>query len=304
MTIKRIINTVAGVFVALIVIFYAYNYFADRMLETIHRSSKPHDASGVIIGEEAVEIKRADAKTALVIIHGYTSSPSRFYHLLNFLKSNATDVDIYVPLLPFHGRGLEDFKSFNNNEIKKFVTTLLDQKAKEYENLVVIGESYGALVLADILKEPGQYQNAKFIFSSPAFFLNCNSAIDRFQIFVASKFMDYCPSCYGPYTTDEYSKAHARYAQKHGVVCFKSFGELLKLDIVASDALVRIQNPYTIIASRDDDVVSITKIENACAQNPHCTAFIFTDGGHFVHWGKYAEDYKNYLIKALRSTKH
>jgi esterase/lipase len=288
-------------FIILAGLFVVYHYFADRLLETIHKSSKPHDVSGAMIGEEAVEIKRGDAQAALIIIHGYTSSPSRFHHLITFLKSSAVDVDIYAPLLPFHGRALEEFKSFNNDEIKKFVKAFLDTKAKEYKKLVVIGESYGAAVLADLLQTSGQYPNAKFIFSSPGIFLNCNTAMQRMQIFMASKFMDYCPSCYGPYTTDQYSKIHARYAQKHGVVCFKSFGEMLKMDLIARQALTKIQNPYTIIASRDDDVVNIQALESTCAQNMHCTSFIFDDGGHFVHWGKYEENYKEYLLNALRN---
>ena len=291
---------VSIVFVTFIAITLVYNYFADRLLETIHRSSKPFDTSGVVLGEGPIEIKR-NGSTALIIIHGYTSSPSRFYHLINYLKSDTPDVDIYAPLLPFHGKGLEEFKALNNEEIEKFVKAFLDQKEKEYKKLVVIGESYGALILADILQTPNLYPDVKFIFSSPGFFLNCNSAWQRAQIFVASKFMDYCPSCYGPYTTDEFSAVHARFAQKHGVVCFKSFAELLKMDQKASDALGRIKRPYTVIASKDDDVVDVTKIENVCAKNPNCTAFIFPDGGHFVHWGKYSEEYKEYLLKQLRN---
>lgn len=297
MCIKKIIKIVIVSLVAVIVMALSYNYFADRLLETIHRSSKPFDSEGVIIGEEAVEIKRG-GNVALIIVHGYTSSPSRFYKFIEFLKVNAQHADIYAPLLPFHGKGLEEFKSFNNEEIEQFVKKFLDKKSKEYKKIVVIGESYGALVLADILQS-SQYPNATIIFSSPGFFLQCNTPMMRAKMYIASKIMDYCPSCYGPYTTDEYSKVHARYAQKHGVVCFKSFLELLKLDLVTSEALSHSQSPFTIIASKDDDVVDIKKLENACSQNPKCTPFFVPDGGHFVHWGKYSEEYKAYLLKQL-----
>jgi pimeloyl-ACP methyl ester carboxylesterase len=202
-------------------------------------------------------------------------------------------------LLPFHGKGLEEFLVFDNNAIERFVKSFLDSKEKEYKKIVVIGESYGALVLANILKTPGLYKNAHFIFSSPGFFLLCNSPLQKIKIYIASKFMDYCPSCYGPYTTDDYSKVHARFAQKHGVVCFKSFRQLLEMDSITRDELIKIQNPFTIIASRDDDVVDISKIEEACSKNPNCRPFFVADGGHFVHWGKYSEDYKRYLIELL-----
>lgn len=297
MFLKKLFKLVAVLLIALLGIFIIYNYFADRLLETIHRSSKPFDSYGVIIGEEAVEIKRG-GDVALIIVHGYTSSPSRFHKFIEFLKTDAKHVDIFAPLLPFHGKGLEEFKSFNNDEIEKFVKKFLDEKSKEYKKIVVIGESYGALVLADILQST-QYHNATIIFSSPGFFLQANTPMMRAKMYIASKVMDYCPSCYGPYTTDEYSKVHARYAQKHGVVCFKSFLELLKLDTITSNALSHLQSPFTIIASRDDDVVDINKLENACKQNPKCTPFFVPDGGHFVHWGKYSEKYKAYLLKQL-----
>lgn len=284
----------------IIALFKVTNYFGDRSLEAIHQASKPIGQNNIIVGEEAVEIKNG-SKIALVIIHGYTSSPSRFYHLINYLDKNKVPADIYAPLLPFHGRELSAYKSFDNEVIKRYIKDFLAEKSKEYEKLLIIGESYGAVLLVDIINSGNKYPNAEFIFSSPGFYMLESTSSNVSKAKILSWIMDYCPTCYDPYLTDEYSAKHARYAQKHGVVCLHSMHQMMSKEQQVRDILPKFDAPHTMVSSLDDDVTDAPKVKEICEANLNCTPMFFEDGGHFVHWGKHAETYQRFILQTLKN---
>ena len=292
---------------AILILFlglYIHNYFVDRQLERLHENSNLKTDVGIVEGEGNFE-EKSDSDTAVIIIHGFTSSPSRFYHLRKKLSAHSkiNPIDIYVPLLPYHGRSLEDFKEFDHSKIKKFVRIFLEKKRAAYKKIILIAESYGSLVLLDILKDHPHLKPEKLIFSSPALYLKANTPFNRKIMSVISPFMDYCTSaflgCYKPYIVDKNTARHATHAKKHGVVFVNPTRKLFEIDNKMQIFFENLEISHEVILGGSDYTVGIKEIIHSCNNNkPHCSMSLYR-GGHLVHWGPDAEKYENHILKCI-----
>jgi esterase/lipase len=85
---------------------------------------------------------------ALIMIHGMCHTPAHFDSLFKHFKKN-TNLDIYAPLLKYHGRKLED-------QCKAKITLILEQLEKDinhvtsnkkYKKVYCLGHSFGSMLL-------------------------------------------------------------------------------------------------------------------------------------------------------------
>lgn len=288
-----------------IISFFVSNYIIDRKLERIHEDSKPKFSDGIMIGEESFESKNG-SDTALIIIHGFTSSPSRFYHLRNKLASmESVPLDIHIPLLPYHGKSLQEFSRFNHSKIRTFVKDFLEEKRKGYKKIVLVAESYGSLIMLDILNEHPHLKPEKLIFSAPALYLKANNSKNRHALKWISPFMDYCTipllGCYQPYVVDKYTAKHAQHAKKHGVVFINPTRELFEIDSKLRGVFDRLTIPHVVILGEDDRTVGNKEVLSVCRKNSaFCSEKVYR-GGHMVHWGPDANLYEQKILSEIQS---
>ena len=126
----------------------------DREAENILNNIYLKDAQGIIEGEGPIEVKRG-GKEAFIFIHGFMAYPSGFKETIEVLKNNLPHVDLYAPLLPYHGRGLKEAKKFNNRVIESYVNSFIKDKAEQYDKIYVVASSYAGAILSKLLLEKG-----------------------------------------------------------------------------------------------------------------------------------------------------
>lgn len=82
-------------------------------------------------------------KKALLLLHGFTSTPAVFRILIPQLM--AFDA-VFAPALPGHATNLEDFSRTSHQDWTSFVETTYHAIKKDYEHVEVLGLSLGGLL--------------------------------------------------------------------------------------------------------------------------------------------------------------
>lgn len=91
----------------------------------------------------AIHKKIQEQNKAILLLHGFSSSPAVFRLLLPFLN----DYDgIEVPLLPGHGESIEIFSMLQGTQLLQFVEEKYEALRKKYETVDVLGLSLGGLL--------------------------------------------------------------------------------------------------------------------------------------------------------------
>lgn len=80
---------------------------------------------------------------ALLAIHGFSGHPEELRFLATALAERI-NADLHLPLLPGHGTSPADLATKRYHDWYQAVTTRYDQLAAEYQEVVVLGNSFGA----------------------------------------------------------------------------------------------------------------------------------------------------------------
>ncbi len=83
-----------------------------------------------------------NSNTCVLIFHGFSGTPLDLKNLAEQLADE--QLDVYVPLLPYHGVDYEHLADINLEEFFTWGQELIKEKRKEYQQLIVIGISIGA----------------------------------------------------------------------------------------------------------------------------------------------------------------
>jgi carboxylesterase len=96
-----------------------------------------------------IEIKHHTTGRALLLIHGFASSPAVYRNIIPHL----TDYDaIFCPVLPGHGQSLADFSKTKAEDWLSFIEQKFDAIAQQYKNIDVMGLSLGGLLACHLTK--------------------------------------------------------------------------------------------------------------------------------------------------------
>ena len=95
--------------------------------------------NGVV--KEASPVFLSGGRTAVLLIHGFTSSPKEFSELAREIHSKGYTV--YAPLLPGHGTSPEDLKTVDKNDWIDSVLKAYDYLTDNYPLISVVGFSMG-----------------------------------------------------------------------------------------------------------------------------------------------------------------
>jgi esterase/lipase len=261
------------------------------------------DSSGVIDGLQAIKLLQGK-KRAILFVHGFSDSPALFSDLVHDLK-NKVDSDIYVPLLPFHGRDLQSFAQLNNKIILNDLELQINALAKKYQSLTVVGMSYGGALLTSLVNAKRIPDSVNLILYAPAFYLNGNTLLGRTEIHIYGWWRKYCNysilGCKFPsyVSGDEASKSMFDKEKSLQYVVMPAVLQLYQFDLENRQGLRNIHRPYNLIMAVDDNRVSYIKTKAACQSNPYCHFYSFPSGKHIIHWGSNKKRFEDLLIKLI-----
>src|ERR1035437_5110785 len=86
-----------------------------------------------------------DSGAAVLLIHGYTGSPTDFNKLPKFLNENY-GISVFVPLLPGHGTQVEDLVGLTKDDFIKVAKQALEPLLAKYDEVFIGGHSFGGQV--------------------------------------------------------------------------------------------------------------------------------------------------------------
>lgn len=262
------------------------------------------DKDGVINGLQSIVVDHHHDK-ALVLIHGFLQSPTFFKDLIDDLKQNNT-FDIYAPLLPYHGQNLQQAKNFNNEVIVNYIKQYIDQIAKQYKTVTVVGYSYGGVVLVQLASQQQLPKNINLVLYAPGLFVQTNNLQGNLILYSYGLWRDYCNydalGCGSPVydSGDEAAKPliDKEVGLRYEVI--PAIKQLYKFDSQNRDALAKITIPYDLIIATDDNRISYEALKLACMANqPYCHFYPFTSGKHLLHWGKRKKEFEALLLNKI-----
>lgn len=145
---------------------------------------------GIIKSLDSINQSRGNS-TAIIFFHGFSSSPAVFEPVIKDLN-NSYNFDIYAPLLPFHGRDLTSMSEFDNKTIAEFMQDFINHVAKSYDKIIIIGFSYGAAQLLNILGPQKLSNKFEIILFAPSFFIKSNTTWGRLEVLLYGMWRRYC----------------------------------------------------------------------------------------------------------------
>jgi carboxylesterase len=124
---------------------------ANRLLEE-SRIERPRDPeTGILEGAEERRLGPDDAPGAVLLLHGFSSSPRDWADLPNRLADAGWAV--HVPLLPGHGTHPDDLEATTNADLRAAARAAYDALAARHGRVVVAGFSMGGALATELAAE-------------------------------------------------------------------------------------------------------------------------------------------------------
>jgi esterase/lipase len=306
----RVIAKLLGaIFLFLLLFFVGLGKFLDLENERIINQLYLRNKDSVIEGVESREIIHGN-ENAVIIIHGFMDSPWDFTDLIDTLQKDVT-VDIYAPLLPFHGKNLETASAFNPSEIKNSLENYLKTIASKYKSVTALGHSFGGTILINLAASNKLPQNIHLILYAPAIFIKENNFINRLNLTLYKLWRKYCNypelGCSFPHyaSGDTASKQYFDKEKTLRYVVIPATLELYQFDLENRSLFSKINRPFHLIVAKDDNRISFEEQEFLCEKNRNfCNFHPFDTGKHFIHWGKNKKPFEELLISLIKNNKN
>lgn len=294
------------VFIILLALFvgvlFVVGYWLDNKAEKRVENMYLRNKDEIIDGLSSIVIKNGHHK-ALLFVHGFMDSPASFADVVNDIKYK-TNRDIYVPLLPFHGRNLSSAAMFNNQIILDDLSNQINKLAKEYDSLTVVGMSYGGALLTALENENKLPDNVQIILYAPGFYITSNNYITRLQAHIYKSWRKYCDykilGCNFPNYDSGDASAIPMFNKEKSLkyVVIPALLELYKFDLKHRQGLNKIKRPYSLIIAVDDNRVSFQEQKRVCMESPKlCHLYPFESGKHIIHWGANKGKFESLIIE-------
>lgn len=302
MKIKKL-SIITSIVILVLFLFWFCGKLLDWEAERIVDQLYVRDQQGVIQGLQSIAIVGKNHSTALVLIHGLMDSPTVFSDIAHDVAQR-TDLDVYVPLLPLHGKNLQTAAQLDNNVVNAYLQQYIANLAKKYPKLVVLGFSYGGAMLVNLAYNNKLPANVQIILCAPAVFITSNTFIGYAKAYIYALWRNYCNypamGCRFPSydSGDETTKSKFDEEKSLHYNVASATLQLYKFDRENRSVINNIHRPYTVIFAADDNRVDYLQEKTACLNNKnYCRLYTFPTGRHMLYWGKNQKAFENLLIK-------
>ena len=294
------------IIIILLIIVKIVGIFLDKASEKFIYQLHSRDSEGIIANFNDIEIVNNNKK-ALILIHGFSDSPSSFNNIINkVMKHNI--VDIYVPLLPFHGRSLENRSKQDYKQIILFLKNYISSISNKYDQITLLGFSFGGVLLIDGMKNNWIPENSNLILYSPAVYIKPNTLFNRIKLKIYSLFFrKYCDyemlGCRVDLNSGDYiAKLNILNKKTLHYTVIDAVANLFDADLEYRDDYSKINKPFHLIIAEDDNRVSYAEVSKHCNVNKNCILHSFPSGRHYIHWGKFESDFYNLILSIAKAS--
>ena len=274
----------------------------DKQAEATTQKMFKRNKYGIIEGAEPIIYKNG-YNQAIILIHGFESTPAVFKDLVHDIKGQANS-DIYVPLLPYDGRDLQTLSKTDDHVVVNYIDELISDISKKYQRVIVVGLSYGGAKLAKLAATNKIPPNVTLIFYAPSFYITSNTLMNRNLATIYRQWRNYCNNtilgCGLPNYASADEEAEPQFAKQKdfNYIDIHALLALYRFDLENRGTLGKIHRTHSIIMAEDDNQVNYNKIKGICVKNnEYCKFYSFKSGRHLIHWGKNKQSFENLLVK-------
>ena len=270
---------------------------AERVVTQLYE----RDSDGIIVGLGEKHYENNHAK-AVVLIHGFLESSEAYDDYLKKLK-DLDQLDVYVPLLPFHARDLQTAADFSTQKISDFLADYIAKVASTHKMVTLVGVSFGGAQLMILDKEGRLPDNTKLVLYAPAVYILSNTPVGKLEVYAYSLFRNYCNyrllGCGYPAfgSGDDAARDFLIHEKNLRYTVMPAVKQLFAQDDHIRDHLAEINHPFQLIIAKDDNRVSYPIQNKICQQNSFCTSLIYESGKHVIHAGRHKDDMLKKIVE-------
>jgi len=226
----------------------------ERSFELAHR----RNADGVIIGAEPIHL-RGVRPGAILLLHGYNDSPQAMAPLASALHDAGWTVD--VPLLPGHGRSLQEFERSGAREWIDAAAVAYRRLGERHADIAVCGMSMGG-ALAFLLA--AQHEAIRAVIGiAPYLYLSRATEVLLSLARISVIGAKYVTRGGGRSLHDPIAAAK--------IIAYRAstprlLRELARVTRAANDALPSVRQPVLVVQSRSDNRIPVRSAARAFRQ--------------------------------------
>lgn len=271
-----------------------FGHFFDQIVERKVKRHCPQYDDGVLEGAEPFGQQKGQ-KALILFVHGFTDHPQVFEQVIEEGAWNG--VDYWVPLLPFHGRGLRGMRDFDPVQVENYLKALVEAKSREYDHLVLVGQSLGGSLLIRLADSQGwDPERVRTVLMAPAVFLYSDSWQKRIAFRVIPIFLSYWKKAKNALGTRKYPTF------RESALAYYVTPSLRHLHIYCQKAekiLSQSKFPHTVLVAKDDKRVDAKKLSLLCSELPNCQFSLLREGGHLLYDTKTAPEVARHISRML-----
>ena len=268
-------NATLGMLVA-VAAWLAFREWSARRREAAFIRAHRYDPDGIIVGAEPIHLL-GERPGAILLLHGYNDSPQSMRLMAHALHSHGWTV--HVPLLPGHGRRLQDWAAARASAWEAAARAELAELLSTHSDVAVGGLSMGGAIAFILAAE--QPRVRAVLGFAPYLHASIPVELLHFIAPVASLGAKYLPGG-GTRSVHDPAAANAMIAYRASTP--RLVVELEKIVRHAHRALPDVVQPVLVVQSREDNRIPAASAASAFAMigSSDKTMHWTTGNGHVV----------------------
>lgn len=211
----------------------------------------PVGVGGIIPGAEPFELRRNADSPAVLLLHGGGDTPQTLRGLAEFLF--ARGYNVRAPLLPGHGRSVQEFGRVNASEWLETARSAYQELTGNSRWVAVVGLSMGGALAARIAAD--DHTLPALVLLAPYFAMPAHVAVAARLSRVWNFAVPYVRALDPKAPRSIHDEVEAQRSLAYGVFTPSALRALHRTVVGALDALPLIESPTLMIQSREDNRV-------------------------------------------------
>jgi carboxylesterase len=250
--------TTIFVLIAVIAALWVWGIWMKRLYHRRVGNRFPVGTFGIIPGAEPLTLTAPGAAMGVVVLHGFGDTPQTVAALARQLRESGFDVS--APLLPGHGRTLEEFASSNGSEWLASARDAYAAMRARHAKVALVGLSMGGALAATLAADDPAL--VALVLLAP--YIDAPPLL-RLLVRAAPAIGVVMPYVGGAGTQSIHDPAARAEALAYGATTPQLVRELVRAADAARAALPRVTAPTLYMQSKEDNRITESVARNAFA---------------------------------------